>query len=522
MNIRELIESRSRAYPNKAYLFYEDRRWTYRQFNDRVNQAANTFLEMGVKTKDRVALMLGNSPNFLFAWLGLNKIGAVMVPINTGFKKPEVSYIIDHCSAIGLVVSPETYEVADSVQKKLPCLKWLAGVEATDDTGVLDLSALWDKSSTRLKSIELHDHDLATVIYTSGTTGPPKGVMHGHRSYVLCGYAMIARSALTCKDRLMVILPFFHANAQFYSTMGSLTAGASLIVIPRFSARRFWYEAREYQATQFAFVGAIGRILVARPVEEFDPQHIIRVANGALIPEDVHATFTGPFNIPHVIDGYGLTECPGVSNNPIEGKIKIGSMGLPAQLPDSPQPFSEMRIIDDIGHDLPPNRVGELIVRSPVLMQGYYNDPQQTAEVIRDGWFHTGDYCYRDDDGYYFFVDRKKDIIRRKGENISSVEVETVINAHPHVLESAVVPVKSPMSEDEVKAFVVPKQALLATELIDWCKARLADFKLPRYVVFRTGLPKTPTQRIAKYLLKQESKQEEIVDMASYIEHGRR
>jgi len=522
MNVRELLESQSSVYAHKEYLFCGDGIWTYRQFDERVNQAANSFLEIGIKLGERVGLMLRNSPEFLFAWLGLNKIGAVMVPINTAFKEPEVSYIINHCSATGLIVSQETYEVADEVKKKSATLNWLASVEAIGDDPTLNLGVLWDKASKALKSIQLHENHLATIIYTSGTTGPPKGVMHAHRSYVLCGQAMIARSALTSDDRLMVILPFFHANAQFYSTMGSLAAGASLVVIPKFKASRFWHQARKYQATQFGFVGAIGRILIARPEDEFDPHHVIRVANGALVPENVYFAFTGRFKIPHVIDGYGLTECPSVSNNPIGGRVKIGSMGRPANLPNSGQPFSEMRVIDENGHELPANEIGELIVRSPVLMKGYYNDPQQTVEAVRDGWFHTGDYCYRDEDGYFFFVDRKKDIIRRKGENISSVEVEGVINAHPHVLESAVVAVASTLSEDEVKAFVVPKESLAATELIDWCMERLADFKLPRYIVFRENLPKTPTQRIAKYLLKELSIPEKYFDMAPYIQDKKR
>lgn len=515
MNIRTLLELNVRRHPEKKFLFFEDEEWTYRQFDERVNQAANGFRELGIRKGDRVCLMLPNGPEFLFAWLGLNKIGGIMVPINTGFKVPETQYIVDHCGTTGLIAGADTFEVARSVQKRSLSLQWIAHMGGGKRDGSIDLLPLWDQSPAALPGVDLADDDIASLIYTSGTTGPPKGAMHAHGSYVLCGEAMTVRAALSSEDRLMVILPLFHANAQFYSTMGSLAAGASIILIPRFSAGQFWHQAKRYEATQFNFVGAIGRILAARPDEEFEPEHSIRVANGGPVLPDVYEVFTEKFKIARVIDGYGLTECPGVCQNPIDGVKKIGSMGLPAKHPSVK--FTEMKIVDEEDHELPFGKKGELVIRSPALMKGYFRDPERTAEALRGGWFHTGDYCYRDEDGYYYFIDRKKDIIRRKGENISSVEVEAVINSHPGVAESAIIAVPSPLSEDEVKAFVVLRAGrnLAPEELIDWCTARLADFKVPRYLEFRKSLPKTPTLRIEKYLLKKE-KGEQVFDMAGY------
>jgi crotonobetaine/carnitine-CoA ligase len=517
MNIRHFLESKVLRHPDKIYLFFEDQQWTYQQFDARVNQAANGFLELGIRKGDRVCLMLPNSPEFLYAWLGLNKIGGIMVPINTVFKVPETQYIVDHCEAKGIIAYPETLDVASSVREKSSTLRWIAIVGKGSKGESVELLPLWDRSSTSLVDVKLEDQDIASIIYTSGTTGPPKGVMHTNQTYILCGEAMTVRAALSSEDRLMVILPFFHANAQFYSTMGSLAVGASLIVIPRFSANQFWHQVKRYGATQFNFIGAIGRILVARPPEEFEPDHSIRVANGGPVPSDVYQALTERFKIPHVIDGYGLTECPAVCQNPIDGIKKIGSMGLPAK--HSSIKFTEMKIVDDDDHELPIGKVGELLLRSPVLMKGYFKAPEQTSEALRGGWFHTGDYCYRDEDGYFFFVDRKKDIVRRKGENISSVEVEMVINTHPKVSESAVVAVPSSLSEDEVKAFVVLKegQDLAPEEMINWCMERLADFKVPRYLEYKKSLPKTPSSRIEKYLLKQETATELMIDMGEYI-----
>jgi len=522
MNIRDFLESKVIHQPDKVYLYYEDQEWTYPQFDKRVNQAANAFLELGIHKGDRVCLWLPNCPEFLFAWLGLNKIGGIMVPINTAFKVTEAQYIVDHCEAKGIIISPESLEMALSIKEKSQTLSWIAviGKEAADRS--IELLPLWDQSPMSLTNIALEGQDIASIIYTSGTTGPPKGVMHPHQSYVLCGEAMTIRADLSSEDRLMVILPFFHANAQFYSAMGGLAAEASLIVIPRFSASLFWHMAKRYGATQFNFIGAIGKILASRPPEEFIPDHSIRVANGGYVPSDVYEALTERFKIPFVIDGYGLTECPCVCQNPIKGVKKIGSMGLPASHPDASLKFTEMKIVDEENRELSPGEVGELVLRSPLLMKGYFKDPEQTAEVMRGGWFHTGDYCYQDEDGYFFFVDRKKDIIRRKGENISSVEVERAINAHQKVLESAVVAVPSTLGEDEVKAFIVLKEGehLQPEEIIDWCAERLADFKVPRFLEYRENLPKTPSQRVAKYILKREfsAGAARTLDMGKYVE----
>ncbi len=522
MNIREFLESKVSKNKERVYLSFEDQELTYRQFNDHVNRAANGFLELGVRRGDRVCLMMVNSPQFLFAWLGLSKVGAVLVPINTAFKVNEASYIVEHCGAVGMMTNPDLLGIALSVQKRAAGLKWVGVLGKESEGTAIPISPLWERSPVVLqKEIELHDEDLASIIYTSGTTGPPKGVMHSHRSYILCGEAMTLRAQLAPEDRLMIILPLFHANAQFYSTMGSLAAEATLLLTPRFSASQFWHQAKQLGATQFSFIGAIGRILLSRPMEEFVPDHAIRVANGGYIPADVYEGFTERFKIPHVIDGYGLTECPSVCQNPIDGIKKMGSMGLPSKHPDPSIRFTEMKIVNDQDRELPAGKVGELVLRSPALMKGYFRDPAQTAEAMRGGWFHTGDFCYRDEDGYYFFVDRKKDIIRRKGENISSVEVETVINGHPKVLESAVIPVPSLLGEEEVKAVVVLRegQDLSPEEFTGWCSERLADFKIPRFLEYREFLPKTPSQRTAKYLLKQESGREGTLDL-NQIQRG--
>jgi crotonobetaine/carnitine-CoA ligase len=506
MNLRDFIESKVAKNPSKPFLYFEEEVISYQVFDQKINQAANGFLEMGVKKKDRVCLMLSNRPEFLYAWFGLAKIGAVMVPINAGFKEKEAGYIVNHSEAVGLIVDGLLLPVARAIKRESPSLKWISSADPVNEEGVFPFLQSFQSMPQTLKSKEVQDEDMAQIAYTSGTTGFPKGVMHAHKDFTLAGEAFTLCAGIGPEDRLLTILPLFHVNAEYYSTMGALAAEASLILLPRFSASVFWDQAVKYQATEFNFIGAIGRILCARPQNEFRPEHQIKTAYGAPVTIDVYETFSKRFKIPNVIDGYGLTEVPRVCQNPIGGLIKMKSMGLPAKHPNPNLTFAEIKIVDEEGRELGPGVKGELAVRSPVMMSGYFKDEEKTWETIRDGWLYTGDYAYKDEDGYLYFVDRKKDIIRRKGENISATEVESVLLAHRKISEAAVIAVPSELGEDEVLAVIVlgENQSMTPEEVIEWCQGRLANFKVPRYVQFRSSLPKTPTERVAKYILKQE------------------
>lgn len=520
MDMRKFWETKVERNPDKVFLYYGDEEVTYSEVETKVNQVANGLVEIGVKKGDRISFMLRNVPEFLYSWFGLAKIGGVMVPVNTAFKANEAQYVVNHCEASGLIASQDTLQVALEIQKDCPNLKWIACVDEDKlPEGVMPYSQLSRGMPKELKDFDVGDEDLTSIIYTSGTTGFPKGAMHVHKNFVMTGEAFLLRAGIGPDDRIMAILPLFHLNAQFYSTWGAIAAEASLILIRQFSASRFWDQAVRYGATEFNFVGAVGRILCARPEEEFRPEHTIRTTVGAAVSPDVYWTFKNRFHISNVIDAYGLTEIAAVCQNPIWGKIKVGSMGLAAKHPDPSVKFTEMKVVDDDGKEVSTGEVGELIVRNPVMMKGYFKEPEMTKEAIRDGWFYTGDYVYKDEDEYYFFVSRKKDIIRRKGENISSAEIENCISTNPKVLESAVIPVPSELGEDEVMACIVlkPGQSMTPEEVINWCKTSLAAFKVPRYVQFRNDLPKTATQRVQKNVLKEEKDLiEKAHDMESY------
>jgi crotonobetaine/carnitine-CoA ligase len=288
----------------------------------------------------------------------------------------------------------------------------------------------------------------------------------------------------------------------FYSLAGTLAAGCSALIVKKFSASTFWRTALDHGVTEVNIIEAIGTILKNRPRAEFGAGHKIRTIYG--VRESVAQCFRGEFGIAHCIGGYGMTEIPGVTCNPFEGPQKPGSMGPIGRHPDPARPWAECRVVDDEGRDAGVDEVGELIVRTPIIMQGYFRDPEQTRAAFRDGWFLTGDLVRRDADGYFYFVSRKKDIIRRRGENIAGAELDRVIGMHPAVHEAAAIPVPAELGEDEILVAVVvkPGRKLAAEEIAQWCRERLAPMKVPRYVVFLDELPHTPTHKIAKHVLK--------------------
>ncbi len=476
---------------------------TYADFSLRVDAAARALHARGLRAGDRVGVMATNSANMVTLLFALARLGAIFVPVNPEFGAREAGYILQHAGVRAVATTPAALATAREAVAELRPAPWFFLLEGeTADLPRFD--AMRDAAPV----VELPNAGTpdATVLmlYTSGTTGFPKGVMHSQRNFVLAGEGFVARMWLQPEERLMCILPMFHINALFYSLAGTLAAGASLVLVPKFSASSFWRTAAASGATQVNIIAAIGNILARRPREEFDPRHRLRVIYGAPITPDLERTFREEFNVPVMIEGYGMTEIPGACNNPYDGERRANSMGLPARHPDPGVKFAELRVVDDDGVDVADGVAGELWVRTPILMQGYYKDPEQTAASLHEGWFKTGDLVRRDADGYYYFVARKKDIIRRRGENISGAEIDRVIDDHPAVVRSAAIPVPSELGEDEILVAIVPKPgaSISAEEIAAWCRQRLAAIKVPRYVAFVDALPTTATERVQKFQLR--------------------
>ncbi|MDB5896087.1 MAG: long-chain fatty acid--CoA ligase, partial [Rhodoferax sp.] len=439
----------------------------------------------------------------------LARLGAVMVPVNPDYGVAEARYVLNHADVSGVVCSPTALPTVRAACADFAAAPWLMLNEPAEGGDDL-LPVLSQLAKARCGSLptRAEDPDATCVfIYTSGTTGFPKGVMHSQRSLVTAGEGFVARMFLQADDRLLCVLPLFHVNAIFYSLGGALAAGATLILEPKFSASRFWRVVMETRATEVNTIAAASAILMRRPRSEFVPGHQLRKIYGAPFDAETYRVYQQEFGVPTLIEGYGMSEIPGALNNPFPGPHKVGSMGRPSEHPDPSVQLATLRIADEDGRFLPAGEIGELVVRTPIVMQGYFRDEAQTRAAFRDGWFLTGDLAYVDADHYFWFVARKKDIIRKRGENISGAELDRVVGNHPAVLEAAAIPVPSELGEDDILVAVVlrPGQQATAEDIAQWCRDRLAAIKVPRYVAMVDALPHTPTHRVAKFKLREDA-----------------
>jgi crotonobetaine/carnitine-CoA ligase len=499
-----MLESRARVGPTRPLLLFQGRGCTYGDAAARAETIARSLHARGVAKGERVAVMATNSEAHVLLLLALANLGAVAVPVNPELNATEAGCILRHAGVAAVACTSASLPTARAACGELPNPPWFLLLDRESDSLVTFPDLLRPSASHGRPGAG--PDDTCLILYTSGTTGLPKGVMHSQRNFVLAGEAFVERMYLQPDDRLFVVLPLFHINALFYSLGGALAAGASLLLAPRFSASAFWRVAADGGATEVNILAAVGNILTRRARGEFVAGHRLRKVYGAGMSAETLQVFPREFGVPTLIEGYGMTEAPGVCNNPFLGPQKPGSMGHPARHPDHGRVFSEMRVLDDEGHDVPIGRTGEIAVRSPITMQGYYRDPEATAAAFRDAWFLTGDLGYRDADGYYYFVSRKKDIIRRRGENVSGAEIDRVVAAHPKVLEAATIAVPGELGEDEILVVAVPRpgEALTPDEMADWCAGRLAPYKRPRFLAQVGSLPYTPSHRVAKFKLRQD------------------
>jgi crotonobetaine/carnitine-CoA ligase len=517
--LRGAFASREQRDPQRPFMLFGDRTWSWREFTSAVDNTACVLVARRIKKGDRVAIVARNSDGHVLLLFALARIGAIMVPVNPEFGVNEAGYVLNHAEVSAVACSTDTLAVARAAcTERKPWFMLLDGAQA-DAPNLFDLAA--QAPPVELPG-DVKAEDTCLIVYTSGTTGFPKGAMHSQGILVTSGEAFVQRIYLQDDDRVMIVLPLFHINALFYSVAGTLAAGCSMAIVPKFSASSFWQTAIDMGATEVNIIEAIGAILKNRPRAEFRSGHRIRKLYGAR--QDAVDTLRNEFGIPHLIGGFGMTEIPGVICNPFEGPQKPGSMGPVGRHPDPARPWAECRIVDDGGRDVDAGVVGELIVKTPIMMQGYYRDPEQTRAAFRDGWFFTGDLVRRDADGYFYFVSRKKDIIRRRGENIAGAELDRVIGSHPEVHEAAAIPVPAELGEDDILAAVVlkPGAKLTAQDVAQWCRERLAPMKVPRYVLFLDELPHTPTHKVAKMALRaDQSLRQRAVDIEKRVNGDR-
>jgi len=470
---------------------------THREFDRLTSRAANALRGLGVEKGDRVTLALGNSVEYVVAAFGVLKAGAVLNPVNPALGAQELGYILGH--AAPRVVVTDASNVANLLSPKLTlprsCTVAICGEGASAHSSLARLDDLMARSSDDQPAVDLHADDPSTLLYTSGTTGNPKGVVFTHGRTGTSGAQFIEALHLTPDDTILAVTPLFHGNA-WGAVVTALHAGSTVAFPKAFHASEFWPLVHEVQATVLYTLGTVLAMLLTREPSELERNNPLRVILG-LGSAPIREQIIQRFGVVDVAECFGSTDAGVVTITPLGAAPRAGSCGPPV-------PGVMVRITADDGRGLGPREVGEICVHSPARMAAYFRDPEQTARTIRDDWFFTGDLGYVDEDGWLYFVDRKRDVIRRGGENISSVLIEKTLREHPSVAEAAVIGIPDPVLGQEVKAFIVRKATVTADELRAFAADRLARFQVPRLWEFRDSLPKTPSQRVEKYKLRQE------------------
>ena len=503
-NIRELLEDRVQRSPDKAFLFAESdgRVFTYRGFDDQVNRAASTLLNLGVRKGDRVSLLLANRGEYLIFYFACFKIGAWAGPVNALLKPREIEFIIADSEASAVVTQPD---LLPNLHEALEHVASLASVIVIDEAGhwsvvsgrsqVANAESAGETPALPGGRPQVSASDEAVIIYTSGTTGNSKGVLLTHENLLSNARQIAEWLSLGEEDRSLIVMPLFHVNGLMTTAMAALWAGGSIVLAARFSASRHWETDSRYGVTYFGSVATMLSILNHTHPEGsgLDIRHFrFALCGSAPVPAEVSKKFESLFGCP-VIEGYGLSESTcRATFNPVDERRRSGSVGLPIG--------NEMRIFDDDDRERGPHQVGEIVLRGPNIMKGYYKNEAATREAFRSGWFHTGDLGYRDEDDFFYVVDRKSDMIIRGGENIYPREIDEVLYQHAKVKEAATIGVPDELYGEAVKSFIVLRDGEQATEqeIISFCRERLADFKCPKSIEFVEEIPKGPTGKLLK------------------------
>ncbi|HEY3260890.1 MAG TPA: AMP-binding protein [Pseudonocardiaceae bacterium] len=485
--IPQLLTDAAERDPDGVWLYTDDCTMTFAGALHRVAGTILALRDARVRHGDLVLVTARNTPGYLMCWLALTSMGAVAVTANPRSTPAELAGLLAQTTPRAVLTDAELRPL-------------FTGVDILD-VDKLTRGGAGNCGHAELPTGEVTPDDLAVLIPTSGTTGRSKLVMQTHRAYSMAGEGFPYWLDLTADDRLMTSLPLFHVNAPAYSALGSLACGAGLVLLPRFSASNFLDAARRHGATEFNAIGAMVEILMRQPERPDDADTPLRLCyTGPAPTRERQEQIERRFGL-RIVCGYALSESTYGLVWP-RGTRPFGTLGAARQHPTGGT-VNEARVQGEDGRELGPGETGELLLRNPAITPGYWRMPEETARTIVDGWLHTGDLVTVGADGMYTFVARAKEVLRRRGENLSPLEVEEALLDHPAVQDCAVVGVPSELSEDEVKAFVVlrPGRHAEFAELRSWAAQRLAAYKVPRFWQLLDELPRTPTSRVAKHLL---------------------
>ena len=476
-----------------VFVIHEGRRLTYAAFDALVNQCAHALRSLGVQKGDRVTLAMGNGIEYLVAAFGAQKAGGVLNPVNPSLGPGELSYILEHAAPRIVITTPDAAGALVGGKVTVPAGCTLAAFGAVP--GAVRMDELGDTQPTTPPEVVLHPNDWASLMYTSGTTGAPKGVLFAHGRSGATGQVFCQGLGIGPDDVVLAVTPLFHGNA-WGAVQVAIAAGGTVVFPKSFKGSEFWPLVHEHGVTFVFTLGTVLAMLLAREPSPRERNHRLRVILG-LGSASVRERVIERFGVTDVAECFGSSDAGVVTLTPLGVAPRVGSCGPPV-------PGVRLEIRDDEGRALPPRQVGEIAVHSPARMSAYFKMPDETARALRDDWFLSGDLGFLDEDGWLYFVDRKRDVIRRGGENVSSVLVEKAIREHPAVADVAVIGVPEPVLGQEIKAYVVLQAPVSEDELRAFTAERLAKFQVPRLWEFREALPKTATQRVEKYKLRQE------------------
>ncbi|GAC1367073.1 MAG: crotonobetaine/carnitine-CoA ligase [Ktedonobacteraceae bacterium] len=510
--LRQLLEYRVATTPDKPFVIFDNlagsvTQLSYAEFNTQVNRTANALHTLGLRKGDKINVHLPNCLEFLYLWFGAAKIGAVIVPTNILSAPAELVYLISHSESRFIFTQASYLAAMSEVQQQCPAVEQIiicGEAAASAET----LAALLAKQVADAPTVDIEPLDEVSILYTSGTTSRPKGVLITNANYIYAGETVAKAIRLTPDDRHCIVLPLFHANAQYYSTMSALVTGASIALMARFSASSYFDSCIAHNCSVGSLFAAPIRMILA---QERRPELRSNKLRVVLTAQNVTSTqldeWAERFGAP-LLQLYGMTETIGPPlMNPIDYERNNLSIGLPVL-------GYEVMIVNDEGVPVAQGETGQLLVSGQPgwsMMKGYFKNPEATAQTIREGWLWTGDNAYQDNKGYFHFVDRAKDMIKRAGENVAASEVEAVILQHPRVFDCAVIGVPDPLRDEAIKAFVVLRahEQASAEEIIAWCRARLAKFRVPEFVEFCAELPRTSVGKIQKHVLRRQDQEAE-------------
>jgi len=467
--LRAFWEARVDATPSAPFLVYDGTTQRYAEFDASVNRIAHGLLRAGVHTGEKVALLLGSDLSILRLELALQKLGAVMVPIIASYTRDDVNYVLGHCGATRLITDADGWAT----------IELGGGLDVAQAVRVhFDAAEFETDDESRPPAIALEPHDPMAIMYTSGSTGRPKGVTQPTAGFESAGRAIAERLAGTAEDNWFSALPLFHTAATHMILAPAIASAARFTLIPRFSRDRFWKEVRASGGTHSLLMPAQLSILMTAPPRDDDRDHTMRVIFSHIRPE----AFVDRFGV-DVCTTWAMTETSGMGTMMSPGATDYAPKLIGKPMP----PAAEIKVVDGSGTEVARGELGELCFRHPDVMLAYYEDAENTAASLRDGWVHSGDLCSMDEEGNAYFHGRLKHMIKRGGENIAGEEVEFTIMAHPAVEECIVVGVEDPIYTEEVHASVQVRtgQDLTEADVVEWCSERLSSWKVPRYVELR-------------------------------------